>query len=85
MGVKLSSKKGVETMINNVYKCYTVKPGFFSGAGIIGLVSVFLVLVYYLSFVSTQNGAVKESTVDVELEAPPITDGKKSHIISQKD
>nr|GEZ46345.1 hypothetical protein CTI12_AA621020 [Tanacetum cinerariifolium] len=76
-GARLSSQKGVERGIDGEYHCYTVRPGIFLGAGIMGLVSVLLAIVYYLNYVSAKHGA---SEVDLELEVPPTTDGKKPPI-----
>lgn len=70
----------MEKKIDGEYYCYTVRPGIFSGAGIIGLLSVLLALVYYLFYVSATNGTTKKSGVELELEAPPITEGKKPSI-----
>ncbi|KVH91903.1 uncharacterized protein LOC112529556 [Cynara cardunculus var. scolymus] len=79
-GAKLSSKKGVEIEANGMYYCYTVRPGIFLGAGIMGLVGVLLGLVYYHFYVSAAKGANEKSGVEVELEAPPINDGKKPRV-----
>ncbi|KAK1419098.1 hypothetical protein QVD17_28256 [Tagetes erecta] len=79
-GAKLSSEKGVELESNGVYYCYTVKPGVFSAAGIMGLVSVLLGLVYYFIYVLAQARAANKSRADLELEKPPVTDGKKPSI-----
>ncbi|GJS36024.1 protein modifying wall lignin-1 [Tanacetum coccineum] len=79
-GARLSSLKGVEIGIDGEYHCYTVRPGIFLGAGIMGLVSVLLAIVYYLNYVSAKQGATKTSEVDLELEVPPTADGKKPPI-----
>lgn len=81
-GAKLSTQKEVAMDVNGVFYCGTIRPGIFSGAGIMGLVGVLLSIVYYLFYVSALSGSVKTSTV--ELEAPPITDVKKPPVVSRK-
>ncbi|KAI3691728.1 hypothetical protein L6452_31530 [Arctium lappa] len=83
-GAKLSSKKGVEMEADGVYYCYTVRPGIFLGAGIMGLVGVLLALVYYHLYISAANNATETSGVELELEAPPINDVKKPQISDGK-
>ncbi|PWA34241.1 hypothetical protein CTI12_AA621020 [Artemisia annua] len=79
-GARLSSMRGAERGIDGEYHCYTVRPGIFSGAGIMGLVSVLLAIVYYINYASAKHGAAKTSEVDLELEAPSTMDGKKPPI-----
>nr|XP_043630478.1 uncharacterized protein LOC122601809 [Erigeron canadensis] len=76
MGLKYYTGTGVERLVNGEYRCYAVWSGVFTGAGIVGFVSVLFGLAYYLTYVSAQNGTPKTSRqVDLEqLEAPPITD-----------
>ncbi|KAL7596837.1 hypothetical protein Lser_V15G30460 [Lactuca serriola] len=81
-GAKLSTQKEVAMDVNGVFYCGTIRPGIFSGAGIMGLVGVLLSIVYYLFYVSAVSGSVKTSTV--ELEAPPITDVRKPPVSSNK-
>ncbi|KAD2145555.1 hypothetical protein R6Q59_015363 [Mikania micrantha] len=83
-GAKLSSQKGVERESNGDYYCYTIKPGVFAGAGIIGLVSVLLGLVYYLLYVSGRNGATEKASEDLELEKPSIAQGKNLTMTDDK-
>lgn len=65
---------------DGVYYCYTIKPGVFSAAGIIGLVSVLLGLVYYFLYVWDRSHAAKKPALDLELEKQAVTDGKKPTI-----
>ncbi|KAK9067996.1 hypothetical protein SSX86_012107 [Deinandra increscens subsp. villosa] len=74
VGAKLSSQNSAATMIDGEYVCYTVRSGLFSAAGIIGLVSMLLGLVYYHIYVLGRSGA---PDADLELEGQTITDGKK--------
>ena len=83
-GAKLSGKKGVEMEANGYYYCYTVRPGIFLGASIMGFMGVLLALVYYNLYVSVANGAAKTPGVELELEAPQINDGKKPQISDGK-
>ncbi|KAJ0716423.1 putative modifying wall lignin-1/2 [Helianthus annuus] len=77
VGAKVSGEKGGEIDVNGVYNCYTLRPGVFRAAGIIGLVSVLLGLVYYLLYVLARSRAAEKSGVDLELEKPPVTDFKE--------
>ncbi|XP_076886792.1 uncharacterized protein LOC143536755 [Bidens hawaiensis] len=79
-GAKLSSQKDVKTDTDGVYYCYTIKPGVFSAAGIIGLVSVLLGLIYYFLYVLDRSRAAKKPEVDLELEKQQVIDGNKPTI-----
>ncbi|KAI3681994.1 hypothetical protein L2E82_50304 [Cichorium intybus] len=83
-GAKLSTQKSLEMEVNGVYYCYTIRPGVFVGAGVMGLVGVLLAIAYYLFYVSAKNGTAKASGVERELEAPPVTDVKKPPVASRK-
>ncbi|MFS7888507.1 putative modifying wall lignin-1/2 [Helianthus anomalus] len=77
VGAILSGEKGVEIDVNDVFYCYTLRPGVFGAAGIIGLVSVLLGLVYYFVYLLARSRAAEKSGVDLELEKPHVTDVKK--------
>ncbi|XP_076932494.1 uncharacterized protein LOC143598059 [Bidens hawaiensis] len=79
-GAKLISQKDVKRDTDGVYYCYTIKPGVFSAAGIIGLLSVLLGLVYYFLYVWDRSSAAKEPALNLELEKQAVTDGKKPTI-----
>ncbi|KAL4565588.1 hypothetical protein LXL04_029690 [Taraxacum kok-saghyz] len=76
----LSSKKGVQSDNEGDYYCYIVRPGIFTGAAIMTLVSMVLALVYDLAFASATNLVIETSGLELGVEAQPVTNGKKPPI-----
>ncbi|XP_035838290.1 uncharacterized protein LOC118485886 [Helianthus annuus] len=83
VGAQLSLINSVQTDINGALYCYYAMSGLFSAAGIMGLMSVLLGLIYYFLYTLAQRReAAEKLCVGLELKKLTIPDGKKPPTIS---